>query len=233
MREQLVLKIIDDEDKWEQTNDLWKSIYRHPPARNYKTVLDIYAHMKKITTGIAWNDANAEALENAVFDAPKVSKKHLKKMCKLTGVRYNSEEKEIDLIQMLATLIEFGIRGAEYICNKIDAYYELVPVTENLQENIVDLETIVSKVNTNRKNKRDAKVLANNYSGNIALWNQTINKILIDEMKVPELMPLLKLAGYSKPVKQVIESELFAVLPTFKTDKCEVTLFSARRKIDI
>ena len=45
-REQLVLKIIDD-DKWEQTNDLWKSIYRQPPARNYQTVLDIYRHMKK------------------------------------------------------------------------------------------------------------------------------------------------------------------------------------------
>ena len=65
-REQLILKIIDD-DKWDQTNDLWKSIYRQPPARNYQTALDIYRHMKKITTGIAWDDANAEALENAIF----------------------------------------------------------------------------------------------------------------------------------------------------------------------
>ena len=64
VREQLIPKIIDD-DKWEQTNDLWKSIYRQPPARNYQTVLDIYKHMKKITTGIAWDDANAEALEPA------------------------------------------------------------------------------------------------------------------------------------------------------------------------
>ena len=134
-------------------------------------------------------------------------------MCQVTGVKYNSKEKEIDLIQLLATLIDFGIRGTEYICKKIDAYYELFTVSENLQDNIVDLETIVSKVNTSRKNKRDAKVLANNYSSNIALWNNTINKSLIDEMKVPELMPLFILAGYSKPVKQVIEDELFTVLP--------------------
>ena len=99
VREQLTLKIIDD-DKWEQTNDLWKSIYRQPPARNYQTVLDIYRHMKKITTGIAWDDANAEALDHAVFDAPKVSKNHLEKMCQVTGVKYNSKERDIDLIQL-------------------------------------------------------------------------------------------------------------------------------------
>ena len=48
--------------------------------------------MKKITTGIAWDDANAEALENAIFNTPKVSKGHLEKMCQVTGVKYNSSE---------------------------------------------------------------------------------------------------------------------------------------------
>ena len=100
-----------------------------------------------------------------LFYAPKVSKNHLEKMCQVTGVKNNSTERDIDLIQLLATLIEFGIRGAEYICNKrIDAYYELVTVSENLHDNIADLEAIVSKVNTRRKNKRDAKILANNYT---------------------------------------------------------------------
>ena len=143
------------------------------------------------------------------------------------------QRNEIDLIQLLATLIEFGMTGAEYICKKIDAYFELVTVSENLQDNIEDLKTIVSKVNTRRKNKRDAKVLANNYSANVALWNNTINKIVIDDSKVPELYPLLKLAGYSGSVKPIQEDELFNVLPTFKTDKCDVTLFSAKKKVDI
>ena len=59
-RDQLVLKIITD-DKWDQTNDLWKSIYRQPPARNYQTVLEIYKHMKNITTGIVWDEANVSS----------------------------------------------------------------------------------------------------------------------------------------------------------------------------
>ena len=152
-KEQLVLKIIGD-DKREQSNDLWKSIYRQPPARNYQTVLDIYGHMQKLTTGIAWDDDNAEALDNAIFNAPKVPKGHLEKMCQVTGVAYNSKEKEIDLIQLLATLIQFGVTGAEYIWKKIVAYYELVKISQNLQSNIEDLKTIVSKVNTRRKNRR-------------------------------------------------------------------------------
>ena len=72
-RDQLLFKIITDE-RWEQSNDLWKSIYKQPPKRNYQTVLEIYQYMKGITTGLVWDDANAEALDHAVFDTPKVSK---------------------------------------------------------------------------------------------------------------------------------------------------------------
>ena len=43
----------------------------------------------------------------------------------------------------------------------------------------------------------------------------------------------MKLAAYSGPVKPIQEDELFNILPTFKTDKCEVTLFSAKKKVDI
>ena len=178
VREQLRLKIIDDE-KWEQTNDLWKFIYKKPPFRNYQTVQEIYKHMKKITTGIAWDNKNAEALEHAVFDVPKVSKNHLEKMCQVTGVKYNLKEKEIDFYLLLDNLIDLGIKGAEFICKKIDAYYELLDVPENLHDNIDDLEHIVSKVNTRRKTKRDAKILVSNYTTNVALWNTTINKAVI------------------------------------------------------
>ena len=122
-RDQLVLKIITD-DKWDQSNDLWKSIFRQPPARNYQTVLEIYKHMKSIITGIVWDEANADALENAIFETPKVSKNHLEKMCALTGVKYTSPEKDIDQIQMLANLIDLGIGGAKKMCDIMDAYFE-------------------------------------------------------------------------------------------------------------
>ena len=81
----------------------------------------------------------------------------------MTGVKYNSSEREIDLIQLLANLIDFGIVGAAHICDIMDAYFELVTVTEHLQDNIEDLKTIVSK------DRRDAKVLANNYTANVDL----------------------------------------------------------------
>ena len=98
--------------------------------------------------------------------------------------------------------------GAEYICKIMDAYFELVTVTEHLQDNIEDLKTIVSKVNTRRKNKRDAKVMVNNYTANVASWNNTINKVIIEESKLTELEPLLKLAGYPGTVKPIEVQEL-------------------------
>ena len=146
-RDQLLLKIITDE-KWDQSNDLWKSIFRQPPARNYQTVLEIYKHMKGLITGLVWDEANAEALDHAVLDTPKVSKSHLEKMCALTGVKYTSPEKDIDLIQMLANLIDLGIAGAKKMCEIMDAYFELVNVTDSLESNIENLKTIISKVNT-------------------------------------------------------------------------------------
>ena len=125
--------------------------------------------MKKITKGIVWDNENAEALEHAVFDVPKVSKNHLAKMCHVTGVKYYSKENEIDFYLLLDNLIDLGIKGAEFICMKIDAYYELLDVSENLHDNIDDLDYIVSKVNTRRKTKRDAKILASNYTTNVSL----------------------------------------------------------------
>ena len=72
VRDQLTLKIIDD-DKWEKTNELWKFIYKKPPFRNYQNVQEIFKHMKKNTTGIVWDNKNAEALEHAVFDVPRLA----------------------------------------------------------------------------------------------------------------------------------------------------------------
>ena len=65
--------------------------------------------MKGITTGLVWDDANADALDHAVFDTPKVSKPILEKMCALTRVQYTSPEKDIDLIQRIVNLIDLGV----------------------------------------------------------------------------------------------------------------------------
>ena len=47
------------------------------------------------------------------------------------------------------------------------------------------------------------------------------------------MVPLLKLAGYPGTVKAIDEQELFNVLLTYKTDRCDVTIFSARKRVDI
>ena len=231
-RDQLLFKIITDE-RWEQSNDLWKSMYKQPPKRNYQTVLEIYQYMKRITTGLIWDDANAEALDHAVFDTPKISKPILEKMCAVTKVQYTLPEKDIDLIQMLVNLIDLGIAGASKMCSIMDAYFELVTVSDNLDSDIQSLKTIISKVNTKRKTRRDTRILADNYANGINIWEKTINKAIIDETKINEWVPLLKLAGYTGAVMHMDEKELIAVLSSFKTDKLDVTLFSSRRKVEI
>lgn len=187
--------------------------------------------MKKLITGIVWDNENAEALEHAIFDAPKVSKQQLEKMCQLTGVKYTQKEKNIDLNQLLPNLVEMELRGIEFICRRIDVYWELLDVSNKLVANITDLRNIVSKVNTRRKTKRDAKVLVTNYTTNISLWNNTINRAIIDEKMIPEITPLLRLAGYSGSIKPINEEDLYSMLPIFETDKTEVTLFSTKKRL--
>ena len=50
---------------------------------------------------------------------------------------------------------------------------------------------------------------------------------------IPEVGPLLKLAGYSGLIKPINEEELLQVLPTFKTNKCNMTIFSSDKKVDV
>ena len=229
-RNQLLNKIITDE-RWDQNNDLWKAIYKHPPQRNYKTVLEIYQYMKKLTTGLIWDDANAEALEHAMFDTPKIPKPTLEKMCAVTKVQYTDPERDIDLIRLLVNLIDLGISGAEKMCSIMNAYFELVTIADNLDSDIENLKTIIKKVNTKRKTRRDAKVLADSYANGIIMWESTTNNAIIDETKINEYVPLLKLAGYTGAVMHWDEKEFIAVLSSFKTDKLDVTLFSLEERL--
>ena len=177
-RDQLLFKIITDE-RWEQSNDLWKSMYKQPPKRNYQTVLEIYQYMKRITTGLIWDEANAEALDHAVFDTPKISKPILEKMCAVKKVQYTTPEKDIDLIQMLVNLIDLGLSGARKMCSIMNAYFELVTISDNLDSDIQSLKTIISKVNTKRKTRRDAKILADNYANGINIWEKQLTELLL------------------------------------------------------
>merc|ERR1712044_33069 len=95
------------------------------------------------------------------------------------------------------------------------------------------VKTIIKKVNTKRKTRRDAKVLADSYATGIVNWEATINDAIIDEKRINEYIPLLKLTGYTGAVMQWDGKELTTVLSSFKTDKLDVTLFSSRRKIEI
>ena len=84
------------------------------------------------------------------------------------------KKRDINFYQLLENLINLGLKGADFICKRIEAYYDLVNASEDLQTNINDLGQIVSKVNTRRKTKRDAVNLVKNYSSSIAMWNNTI-----------------------------------------------------------
>ena len=55
----------------------------------------------------------------------------------------------------------------------------------------------------------------------------------MDEKLISEIGPLLKLAGYSGPIKPINEDELLEVLQTFKTNKCNVVIFSSNKKVDV
>ena len=55
----------------------------------------------------------------------------------------------------------------------------------------------------------------------------------MDKNLIPEVGPLLKLASYSGLIKPINEEELLQVLPTFKTNKCNVTIFSSNKKVDV
>ena len=75
--------------------------------------------MQKLTKGIVWDNQNAEALEHAVFDAPKISKQHLEAMCQVTGIKYAKKERDINFYLLLENLVNFGLKGADFICQKI------------------------------------------------------------------------------------------------------------------
>ena len=75
----------------------------------------------------------------------------------------------------------------------VNAYFELVTISDDLDSDIQSLKTIIKKVNTKRKTRRDAKILADSYANGIIMWESTINNAIIDETKINEYVPLLKL----------------------------------------
>ena len=74
--------------------------------------------MTKVVQETDWNQGNANALEDAIFDTPKIKKNILEAMCQSTGVNYMSKKREINLFELLEMLLKLGRIGSELICAK-------------------------------------------------------------------------------------------------------------------
>ena len=85
----LILTVINDSN-WDKTNNFWKFIYKERPLRNYDTVKTIFTYMTKVVLEMDWNPSNSNALEDAIFDKPKINKHILEAMCQTTGIEYMS-----------------------------------------------------------------------------------------------------------------------------------------------
>ena len=64
--------------------------------------------MTKVVQETDWNQGNENALEDAIFDTPKIKKNILEAMCQSTGVEYMSKEKDINQFELLERLITLG-----------------------------------------------------------------------------------------------------------------------------
>ena len=69
----LILIVIND-SSWDKNNDFWTYIYKERPMRNYDTVRAIFAYMTKMIQDTNWTEENSDALEEAIFEKPKITK---------------------------------------------------------------------------------------------------------------------------------------------------------------
>ena len=99
----LILTVINDSN-WHKTKVIWKFIYKERLPRNYERVKTIFAFMTKVVQETDWNQGNANALEDAIFDTPKIKKNILEAMCQSTGVEYMAKEKEINQFELLDSI---------------------------------------------------------------------------------------------------------------------------------
>ena len=77
--------------------------------RNYDTARSIFAHMTKMIQDTNWTNENSNAVKQAVFQKPKITKQTIEAMCQVTGVEYRTKEKEIDFLQLLEQLAKVGL----------------------------------------------------------------------------------------------------------------------------
>ena len=128
-----------------------------------------------------WNQGNANALEDAIFDTPKIKKHILEAMCQSIGFEYMGKEKEINQFELLERLIKFGRDGSEMICAKFKLSQELNEINQTLLEKIDELKDITWRVNCKFRSVRQAVILEREYSDILLAWTNKINQVVMTE----------------------------------------------------
>jgi len=136
---------------WDKNNKFWTFVYKEKPLRNYDTVRNIDIQKYRLIQEIDWNENNSNALEEVIFDQPKITKQIIKAMCLATGVEFMGKEKEINFFKLLEELVKIGLQGAKFICEKVKLNQELDIANDLLLETIEELKGIAWQVNTKLK----------------------------------------------------------------------------------
>ena len=123
--------------------------------RNYDTVRTIFAYMTKIVQDTDWTEGNSNALEEPIFEKPKITKQIIEAMCQATGIEYMAEEKEINFFELLEQLVKLGLQGSKFICEKVKLSHEINSIYESLLEKKMTLREIVWQVNCKLKSVRE------------------------------------------------------------------------------
>ena len=95
------------------------------PKKNFDTVRSIFAYMTKIIQDTDWTEENTDAVEQAIFEKPKITKPIIEAMCQVTEVEYRKKEKEIDFLRLLEQLSRIGLEGSIFICEKVQLNQEM------------------------------------------------------------------------------------------------------------
>ena len=131
--------------------------------------------MTKLIQDTVGTDSNSDALEQAIFDQPKITKQIIKLMYSVTRVEFREKR---DLFELLEGLVKIGLRGAKFNCEKVKFFQEISTINGLLLESIGELPGIVWQVNTKIL---QAVKLVKKYSNTMIAWTKKINEVVLSE----------------------------------------------------
>ena len=100
------------------------------------------------------NQGNSVALEEAIFDKPKITKQIIEAICQTTEVQCMAKERDINFFELLEQLVRLGMQGSKFICEKVKQSQEMNEINETLLGAIEDLKNIVWQVNCKLRSVR-------------------------------------------------------------------------------